>query len=295
METLSTAFRDIIKEALTKSKAEDKISVGNVYQNGNKEIRPLLDKMVETLVLPGSGISGMENIRELYGFLKGGRSCLLLMEHYSNFDYTMFDSLLRREEGGTAIADSLVAIAGKKLNEDNPVVAAFASAYTRIVIYPSRSLQGFDIEKDKEELARSNAINNSATRSLIRVKENGGLVLVFPSGTRYRPGDPSTKRGVREIDSCLRLFDFMCPVAINGEVLHVNPGHMLDDSVSQDLVRITAGKVMNCKAFRNEAREKAEAAGIEDKKQAVADAVMELLENIHNASEPERQKLISKA
>jgi glycerol-3-phosphate O-acyltransferase len=235
----------------------------------------------------------MENIRELYGFLKKGSSCLLLLEHYSNFDYSLFDSLLRKEEGGTAIADSLVAIAGKKLNEDNPVVAAFASAYTRIVIYPSRSLQGLDPEKDREELARSNAINNSATRSLIRVKENGGIVLVFPSGTRYRPGDPSTKRGVREIDSYLRLFDYMCLVAINGEVLHVNPGDMLDDSVSQDLVRLTAGKVISCSDFRNEARAKAEEAGIDDKKQAVADAVMELLEGMHNAAEPERQKLIA--
>ena len=192
------------------------------------------------------------------------------------------------------MADALVAIAGKKLTEDNPVVAAFASAYTRIVIYPSRSLQGLDPEKNKEELLRSAAINNAATRALIRVKANGGLVLVFPSGTRYRPGDPSTKRGVREIDSYLRLFEYMCPVAVNGEVLHVMPGDMTEDSVSRDLVRLTAGKVMSCAAFRDEERTKAEKAGVEDKKQAVADSIMELLEELHNAAEPERQKQISR-
>ena len=292
METLSTAFRDIIKQAVGLSKSVKKINEDNVYQKGNEEIRPLLDKMVETLVLPGSGISGIENIRELYRLLKEGRSCLILMEHYSNLDYSMLNYYLRMEE--EAIADSLVAIAGKKLTEDNVVVAAFASAYTRIVIYPSRSLQGLDPEKNKEELLRSATINNAATRALIRVKENGGLVLVFPSGTRYRPGDASTKRGVREIDSYLRLFDYMCPVAINGEVLHVMPGEMTEDSVSQDLVRLTAGKVMSCTAFRDEERAKAEKAGIEDKKQAVADAIMELLEEMHTAAEPERQKLLSK-
>ncbi|MDR0447164.1 MAG: 1-acyl-sn-glycerol-3-phosphate acyltransferase [Treponema sp.] len=294
METITSAFKDIIKEAVMRSKAVTKITEDNVYQQGNAEIRPLLDKIVETLVLPGSGISGMENIRELYRLLKEGRSCLLLLEHYSNLDYSLFDCFLRKEEGGEPIAESLVAIAGKKLTEDNPVVSAFTSAYTRIVIYPSRSLQGLDPEKDKEEIQRSAMINNAATRTLIRVKENGGLVLVFPSGTRYRPGDPSTKRGVREIDSYIRLFDYMCPVAVNGECLHVQHGDMMGDSVSQDLVRLTAAPIMSCSTFRDEVRAKAEEAGIEDKKQAVADAVMELLENLHNAAEPERQKLMNK-
>jgi glycerol-3-phosphate O-acyltransferase len=166
------------------------------------------------------------------------------------------------------------------------------SAYTRIVIYPSRSLQGLDPEKNKEEIARSVEINHSATRALIRIKEKGHFVVVFPAGTRYRPGDPSTKRGVREIDSYLRIFDYMCPVAINGNVLHVNPEDMSKDLVARDLVRLTAGKPISCSAFRDEARAKAEKAGIENKKQAVADAIMELLEEMHNIAETERQKKI---
>ena len=294
METLATMFSSLVEPAVKLSKAAPKVTEDNVYQPGNSKIRPMLDKMVETLVLPGSGISGMENIRELYSLLCKGRPCLLLMEHYSNMDLSLLDCLLRKEEGGGPIADALVAIAGKKLTEDNPVVAAFASAYTRIVIYPSRSLQGLDPEKDREEIQRSSAINRAATRALIRIKEKGSLVLLFPSGTRYRPGDPSTKRGVREIDSYIRLFGYMCPVAINGEVLHVGDGDMMDDSVSRDMVRLTAGNIISCSEFREKARIKSEEAGIEDKKQAVADAVMELLEELHNAAEPERQKLLAK-
>ena len=292
MDTLTTAFGHIIKEAVTLSKAAVKITEENVYQAGNKQIHTLVNSMVESLMLPGSGISGMEHIRELYRLLQEGRSCILLLEHYSNMDLGLFDILVRREEGGIPIADALVAIAGVKLSEDSPVVAALSSGYTRIVIYPSRSLVGLDPEKDKEELLRSAVINRAATRALIRIKEKGGLVLVFPSGTRYRPGDPSTKRGVREIDSYLRLFDYMCPVAINGEVLHVRPGDMMDDYVSKDLVRLTAGPILNCTDFRNNVRAEAEAAGIEDKKQAVVDAIMNLLEELHIAAEPERQKLM---
>jgi len=291
VETLSTAFGDFIKVVVGKSKADTIVTENNVFQPGNGEIRPFLDKMVDFVTLPGSGISGMEHIRELYRLFMEGHPCLFLLEHYSNLDLSLFDSLLRREEGGAAIADTLVAIAGKKLTEDNPVVAAFASAYTRIVIYPSRSLQGLDPEKDKDELLRSAAINRAATHALIRVKNKGGMVLVFPAGTRYRPGDPSTKRGVREIDSYLRMFDYMCFVALNGDVLRVNPGDMLDDTVHHDIVRVTAGNVINCTAFRDEIRAKADKAGTEDKKQAVADAIMEELENLHNSAEVERQKL----
>jgi len=292
MDTLSSAFKDIIKEVVGRSKAAVKVTEDTVFQPGNGEIRPFFDTVVDTLVLPGSGFSGMENIRELYQLVTEGHPCLLLLEHYSNMDLSLFDSLLRKEEGGVPIADALIAIAGMKLTEESPVVAAFTSAYTRIMICPSRSIQGLDPEKDKDELARTAAINRAATKALIRIKAKGGLVLVFPSGTRYRPGDPSTKRGVREIDSYLRIFEYMCPVAVNGEVLHILPGDMMDDAVSQDLVRLTAGPVINCAAFRDEVREKAEDAGIEDKKQAVVDAIMEMLETLHISAEADRQKLL---
>jgi glycerol-3-phosphate O-acyltransferase len=292
METLTTAFHDIIKKAVARSKAVTKITEDNVYQQGNAEIRPLLDKMVEALVLPGSGISGMENLRDLYQKSQEGHSCLLLLEHYSNMDLSLFDYLVRQEAGGEPIADSLVAIAGMKLTEDSPVVAAFASAYTRLVIYPSRSLQGIDPEKNREELLRSASINRAVTRALIRIKEKGKIVLVFPSGTRYRPWDPSTKRGVREIDSYIRIFDYMCPVAVNGEVLHVRQGDMMEDSVSSDLVRLTIGPVLSCTDFRNKARNAAETAGVEDKKQTTVNAIMEFLEGMHNAAEVERQRLL---
>jgi glycerol-3-phosphate O-acyltransferase len=297
MGTLKSVFEDIFRGAIEKGgigKIETTITEHNVYQRGSEILLPFLDRIVESLVLPGSGVDGMENLEEVLDKALSGKSCLLLLEHYSNLDLSLFSWLVRRAGGrGEEIDRALVSIAGMKLNEENPMVATMASAYTRLVIYPSRSVEGLDPEKDREEILRSNAINRAAMKTLLRIKTQGKIILVFPSGTRYRPWDPSTKKGVREIDSYIRSFDYMCCVALNGEVLHVHRGDMLEDSVSRDLVRISAGKVLSCAEFREQARARAEAAGIEDKKQAAVDAVMAELETMHIAAEEKRRQLLA--
>ncbi|MDR2738674.1 MAG: 1-acyl-sn-glycerol-3-phosphate acyltransferase [Treponema sp.] len=276
------------------SRIDSVVTEQNVYQEGDENVLPLLHKIIETLALPGSGISGFGHLKELLEKAKAGRSCLLFVEHYSNLDLSAFHYFLGKEpDPGKDIAKALVAIAGIKLNEENPVVAAFTGAHTRLVIYPSRSLAHLDPVKERAEIVRSNGINRAAMKALTDIKVKGKLILVFPSGTRYRPWDPSTKKGVREIDSYVKTFDYMCMVAINGELLHIRQGDMMDDFTEEDVIRFTAGPVQSCTEFRNAARAKAEAAGIEDKKQAVVDTIMETLEEMHIAGEAERQKLLS--
>jgi len=291
VETLGTAFRDQIKRAMAVTKAPTVITEDNVFQEGDTNIMPLLDEMVESLILPGSGIDGLGNIEELFAKAEAGKSCLLMVEHYSNMDLSILFTLLRKAGGrGNEISDSIIAVAGMKLNEDNPIVAAFAGAYTRIVIYPSRTVQDLDPEKDKAEIARSVAINRAAMKALIRHKYKGNLILIFPSGTRYRSWDPETKKGVREVDSYIRSFDYMCFVALNGEVLHVQKTDMLNDVVSKDVVRVTVSPVVSCHEFRESAR--SAVSDEEDKKQAVADAIMNELEKIHTTAEEKRKRLL---
>ena len=322
METLNSLFRETIKQVVSLSKSSTFITEENVYQEGAEDILPYLDKMVEFVALPGSGLAGLENLEELLEKAEAGKSCLLLLEHYSNLDLSLFSYFVRKAGGrGADIGRAVIAIAGMKLSEENPVVAAFAGAYTRIVIYPSRSLQGLDAVKDRAEIIRSNAINRAAMKTLTDLKSKGRLILLFPSGTRYRPWDPSTKRGVREIDSYIKSFDYMCFVAINGEVLHVKPGDMMEDEVTKDIVRISASPVISCEEFREKVRAEVDAAqqrletdpaelssehdilaapaaavdnSPADKKQAVADAIMVELERMHIASEEKRKRILAK-
>ena len=295
MKTLTTEFQAEIKAAVSLARAANVATVitkDNVYQEGNASIAPLLDRMAGSLMLPGSGVDGMENLEGLLAKAESGKSCLLLLDHYSNLDLTIFSLLVRRAGGrGEDIANALIAIAGAKLNEDNPVVAAFASAYTRIVIYPSGYLKGLPPDVKEAEIARSLSINRAAMKALEERKSRGKLVLVFPAGTRYRPWDPGTKKGVREIDSYVRSFDYMCCVALNGEILQVDRSEMMNDVVSRDVVRVTAGPVRSCAEFREKARAGAEAAGGRDRKQAVVDAIMAELDLLHAEAEEKRKPL----
>jgi glycerol-3-phosphate O-acyltransferase len=67
---------------------------------------------------------------------------------------------------------------------------------------------------------------------------------------------------------------------------------MMDDAVSRDLIRVTAGPVIPCAEFREKARAAADAAGTADKKQAAVDALMAEMEKLHLAAEEKRQTLL---
>ena len=169
----------------------------NVYQEGRGEILPYIDQILEDHLLSNSRIEGFEHLTELYARALKGESCLLLVEHYSNFDLPVFHYLLRKQgDPGKAIADTIVSIAGIKLSESNPAVNAFAKAYTRLVIYPSRSLEIIKkrfMEPGKlyHEIRRSMAINRAAVKKLAELK--AGLPGFGLSGRqRFRPWDPGS-------------------------------------------------------------------------------------------------------
>lgn len=293
MEPISRKYRDRIMRMMAVSRGQAEVSDRNVHQRGNPDILPFIDSMVSENLLPGSGVRGMNHLEQLLAAARAGEPCLLLLEHYSNFDLPVFHYLLRQQgPGGVAVADALLAIAGIKLNESNPVVLAFTEAYTRLVIYPSRSLEIIQRNlKDPKELVaevmRSTTVNRAAMKSLAELKKQGNLVLVFPSGTRFRPWDPSSKKGVREIDSYVRSFSKMCLVAINGSILRLNnDGGMEDDLVCEDRVVYTAGPVIDCDPFRDHVKKLHHFR--DDKKQAVADEIMAGLDSIHDSTEKDR-------
>lgn len=288
METVSLKYKDIIAQMRDLARAETKVSLQDLYKEGNTELLPFIDSIIQDNLLEGSDILAFERLEKLSSLADQGKKCILLVEHYSNFDLPVLSYLLRQKgKSGKKIAESIVAIAGIKLSETNKVVSAFSEAYSRLVIYPSRSIEEIESKisdpvKRANELMKANAINLASMRTMARLKSSGKIILVFPAGTRYRPWDPDSKKGVREIDSYLRTFDYLCFVSINGNILRINSqGEMLDDLVCRDQVLIKASEPLSCSEFRNTAKENIPADS--DIKQAVADAVMHNLEQLNKS------------
>ena len=112
MQPLSTLYRADVMEMLKKSLGAMTITPDNVYQPGNKAILPYIDKMIADHLVPGSTIRSMENLAALSALARQGKSCLLLVEHYSNFDLPTFHYMLRQAgPEGVEAAEKLIAVA----------------------------------------------------------------------------------------------------------------------------------------------------------------------------------------
>ena len=297
--TLREAYGKYFKEMLTFSKAPDKIDATTIYQEANLQLTKYMDMMLDENLLSGSGLGNEKNFKDFYdAVVKEGKSGLILMEHFTNLDLPEILYLLKNNgtEWGEDFSRRIVAIAGMKLNEASPEVKIWTEGFTRVVIYPTRSLdkiesENIDKEVVEEEEAKARKINFAAMRAMDACKRRGQVILVFPSGTRYRPGKPETKRGLREIDSYLRLFDVMLLVSINGEALKINmetPDDMLSDYVEPANVVLTASPVIDCKKFRDDVLASLPADEA-DPKQKTVDRVMQLLEEQHNRVASEKK------
>lgn len=298
METLKNKYGKFFSELASFSHAAAKIDETNVYEKANLQTRKFMEPLITDNALPGSGLGNIENFKAFYDAVtKEKKRGLILMEHYSNLDLPEICHFLEHSETdwGRDFSDRIVAVAGMKLNEASPYVRAFAEGFTRVVIYPTRSLQKFtdeqisDAEKEAEE-KRARAINFAAMKAVMDCSKDGQMILVFPSGTRYRPGVPETKRGLPEIDSYLRIFDVMLLVSINGCCLRINPenpDNMLEDHIVADKIILTASEVIDCKSFRKKVLDSLPA-DCENPKQKTIDAVMQILETQHDEVEKTR-------
>lgn len=295
MQHIDELFRQITDELIRNSRQDQSVDRDRVFQPANPANRVLVDQIIEKLVLPGSTIDGYEHLEELYRRSQQGESCLILMEHYSNFDIPSLFYLADQQAHGRAVTDSIVAMAGTKLNEESRFVLAFTEAYTRIVIYPARllaSMEGSD--RFEEERARSRAINRNALREMIRMKHNGHMVLLFPAGTRYRPGKPETKNVLLEVDSYIKGFDHLVFVGIAGNTLAVDPaGDMDKDIPGTDVMVYSVSKVTDALAFRSGARHTVPEGG-EAAKRAVCRAVETRFEELHARAETIRAGVLEK-
>lgn len=292
MASIRERYGDKFKELANFSHAAAKIDTTNVYQKANPNTKKLMDKLISDNMAEGSRLEGVENFKAFLAAIKSGKSGLILMEHYSNTDLPGLIWLLENSDDPDCreLGGKVVAIAGMKLNEADPMVRAFAESFTRVVIYPTRSLDSAtktaaSQEEIEAETKKARAINLAAMHAMDKCKRNGEAILVFPSGTRYRPGKPETKRGLKEIDSYLRMFDVMLLVSIDGMILKFNPDNMNDmlaDECAPAVCIYKASPVIECKPFRKEYLASLPEDCPDDPKQAMIDHVMEYLEKQHN-------------
>jgi len=263
----------------------------NVYQIGSRENRKRIGEIVDVLALPGSRIDNFEALIELRRRNLAGESCIIMAEHYSNLDFpVLFRFIEKHKNLGPEIAESLLPIRGMKLSETLPIVAVFSRSYDTIIIYPSRAL---DRITDPKELAKvrekSVRINHAAMREMIARKHEGRIIVVFPSGTRYRPWNPESRRGVREIGSYMKTFDNIVFMGINGNLLPVNrTGDMSQDELMRDLMILTCSDIVDGRRYRAEM--KTQMPEEKNLKSYLVDLVMMELERIHSAVEPKRLK-----
>lgn len=297
-KTLRESYGKYFSGMMALSHAPDKIDETNIYQEANHDLEKYMNMILSDNFLPGSGLGNIQYFKEFYDKVsKEGKKGLILMEHYTNLDLPAIIYLLDKhgEDWSKEFSKKIVAVAGMKLNEASPAVKVWTEGFTRVVIYPTRSLTKAtesDISEEEkiEEEKKARKINFAAMRAMDECKRRGQVILVFPSGTRYRPGDPDTKKGLKEIDSYLRLFDIVLPVSINGNCLRINPENqedMLMDIVEQDKVLLTASPIIECKKFREEVLASLPS-DEPDPKQKIIDKVMEILEATHDEVEKTR-------
>lgn len=279
-------LKDIITAMHGNLRGDYSFTPENVYQEGSPENRQIIGDLLEGLMLPGSEVHNKENLLELFKYSKDGKACLLLVEHYSNFDYPGFYRLIERDpQLGPEVAASLLPIQGMKLSESSDVTSAFSRSYDTIIIYPSRSIDQVD---DPEEAKRvkeiSVPINHAAIKELTHKKHHGRMITVFPAGTRYRPWVPDSKKGVREIYSYLKTFDYVVFVSINGNTLRpCESEDMAMDEPCKDVLLFSVSKPQRAKALRKEWQN--QAPENYDPRQFVVDKVMNQLDEMHTSNE----------
>jgi glycerol-3-phosphate O-acyltransferase len=295
-EDMTKFFFSQLKDLMENSKMNvDKVvTPENVYQEAYTANRSKFLDIMRNLHYEGSTILGVENLIKMDELAKEGKSILILSEHVSNLDvpsmylrfYDYPDDRLKD------IFEKIIFVAGVKLNQ-NTIVKLFAEMFTRIVIYPIRSLSKIaNDESFQQEVELAKKINIKATRKIAEYRNKDHIFVMFPAGTRYRPWLPETKNGLKETASYINSFDYFCCASINGNNMppkeHEN---MVKEQILKDTIVFNYGKINKVKKYIEDFISKNKFENKDDEKQAIVDSVMKKIDMLHNEAEEYRNNL----
>ncbi len=256
------------------------VSPENVVRWADTRGQAHLTAMCRRLLLPGSGITGLANLREFLDLASGGSSCLLCLNHRSNFDVPTLCALLQ-EHAESNWFQQIIWIAGRKLEEDIGMTGRLVQCFHHVIVTPA---SWFAAKHSQDELHQGRLINIAAERAIARLRHQGWAFALFPSGTRIRPDDDSSKHPIAQTDSFLRAFEYLMLCNIDGCTLPVSKNRdMTHEIPTLDRMQYTFGSVHPTKDWRYQAairfpdldQRQASAQAIEQDIEALASATME--------------------
>ena len=296
-------FNDVITDMI-KIREEKKqgkalhITSDNVFQIAIKDNLEKFDKIVSSVMLDGSCIKGFENLKKLYELSQEGKSCIVLSKHVTNFDVPNLHYLLQANYGqlGDDIFQRLIFIAGRKLSEESDLSNICTEIFNRIVIVPKLDNEDkLSEEEIKKYQKEAMSINISAQKEIRKLKNEKWILLVYPTGTRERDWDPSTKKGIRQVENYIKSFDYYVCMSINGRtLLPQREKGMIFDYVKKDIVLFNTGEVQKTEDLYNRIDNELKDKPDIDKKQYVVDDIMKQINKLHDDVEPDRLKQLEK-
>ena len=253
--------------------------------------RDTLEAFNLKLLRDGSGVEGLENLDHCLEELAAGRRVLFISEHRGNLDAPSLNCLLRSADSRYGpLLDKLVYVAGRKLNESSDFINMFAEKYSRIIIVPKReyppetpdeTAEAREARETFEKAARR--INWAAFRAMEKLKRQGYVFMLFPTGGRIKPGEHN--QPVKESASYIRSFDTAYLISMEGNALPPLE-RMEDERPIQTRVRFRVGPALDCKAFLAEGKDAFAATGpseaAEDADRFSVNRIMDMLDNLRN-------------
>ncbi|MDG2224419.1 MAG: 1-acyl-sn-glycerol-3-phosphate acyltransferase [Rubripirellula sp.] len=219
----------------------------SVVRWADKQHRPLFTKICRRLLLPDSRIVGLDQLRKLTELAQEGQSCLLCLNHRSNLDVPTLLAMLT-DFNATALFDRLIWIAGRKLEEDQNATSQLIKGFNRVLVTPH---SWFNATHSKDQIGEAKRINMAAERSMLELRHEGWVFSLFPTGTRLRPNDESSKHAIAETDSYLRAFDNLLLCHISGCTLPVSQDHaFINERPQLDRMVYTFGTVQRTSEWR---------------------------------------------
>ncbi len=220
LEQLYIKRKEKITQMIQSMQYSQTLNATKVFEPYNPKNRELVYEIVEDYIYPKSTIVHPEHLETLLQLAKEGKSCIIMSEHYSNFDSIGLYCIIRQKYPTLIpLFENLIFLAASKLNTEHKAVLAFSESMSRLIIHQARAQQE-NIPQDEATLLASLAKNSF--QKMQELKNEGNIIFMFPSGTRFRENDKNSRQAIEQTASFLKRFDYVCFLGIKGNVLTVN-------------------------------------------------------------------------